>query len=347
MSLPVLAKVPRFQVNNTIAGNASLTVQNQNLLFALHTAIIGGGSYTDLNNAALAATNPATVVASCDSSTFSMAGVNKWVAATNIVTATAGGNVRSWIVYFFSVIGLYVLIDCQTSSGVANQFTVKVSHTNFSTAAGGADGSTTVAPTALNSITLFTTSTGGLHASANNATVLHAIAAQDGSAFSAVFCRGSFAVCTIHFGKPINPRSGWTHPYAAYWLGNNASAVDAAVFATVCSGTSGVVGIANAGTSIVVIPATTGYTGALGPSTFTAADSFSSDYPIFEIILQSVAGGSSSSYLGLPPDMWFGTTGHSTGSGYPSSAVDAVHPRQFMKLGCFVYPWNNSVGVFA
>lgn len=346
MALPALALTHRFQVNQTIAGQATTLAQSQNLLFALVQSLLALGSWTDLNNAALAATGSWTVVSSCDSATAAVSSTSKWVTAANLVWS-AGAH--SWIVVQQTGVGTKFQILIDLGSGTNTNATIKVSHTGFGAANGGVDGNTTTAPTALNSVTLVNGAAWGSSSSTTTATVLSVTASQDGKATRFVLFRASFAVAHWHFSLPGNAASGWTNPYAVYINAQATQGADVETFANVCAVSSKMIGIANAGTSITLLPGTDGITGSsqIYPAIFTAAGSFSGAYPMFGIVLACLTAGSVESYVGVLTDLWFGITAHTTGAGYPGAAVDAVHPRQFLKAGPFIYPWNNSVAVIS
>jgi hypothetical protein len=347
--LPVLSRDWQYLVNQTIAGHGTLMTQNQNLWFAVKQALLGVGSWKDSDNVEAASSSNWVVVASCDGSTVSHAGVDKWVTASNLVWPSSGA--RAWIVLRQTGIAaqFQLMIELLYSTGAQQQFNVRVSHSGFGSAYGGVDGTTTAAPTALNSVLVGgTAATCGAPSTTNTATVLHVIKSADGTSTRVLMCRGSACVLNFFIELPANAVSGWSHPYAAYIAGS-ASATEAMNFATVCraSPSNPWVGVTNGGTSLQLITATiaTNDASTAFPAFYTTAGNFSGGYGFFDIVLGGNTATGLDPKLGILADMYFGLTAHVTGIGYPSVAVDADRPRQWVKVGPWIVPWNNTIVV--
>lgn len=100
MSLPTLEKTWIFNVNNAQGALGTGTLSNRQILFQIKQALIGSlGSWTNASGGSIASPSTLlwTVAYSCDSSTAGTAGdgVDRWTAATNLVTASGA---HSWIV---------------------------------------------------------------------------------------------------------------------------------------------------------------------------------------------------------------------------------------------------------
>jgi hypothetical protein len=194
MSLPTPIRTWKYQVNNRRTFGANITLTCQDIVYALKTAIIGGGSWKDSANASTTAPSGWTVAASSDSTNASFDGTDRWTASTALVWSSS--TVHSWIVLRHTTYG-DLLIDLNGSSASPYQLTMKWAppSSRFGTAAGGTNGTTSAAPTtaASGSITLFSAAACGLPQTATNDTILHVLQATTGG-LQIVMCRNGWPV---------------------------------------------------------------------------------------------------------------------------------------------------------
>ena len=102
MALPALVRTWRFQVNNAMVPQGTITAMSQHTLFALKEALKGNGAWTDSAGAAAASAGNWVVNGSCDGSGGAGSfgnndAVDRWVAQGNLIWNNSGSN-HSWIV---------------------------------------------------------------------------------------------------------------------------------------------------------------------------------------------------------------------------------------------------------
>lgn len=335
MALPVLARTHQFQVNQNIAGQGTLIVQNQNLMWALVQSMIGAGVWTDKDGNTVTVAGAATIV---HSNNFGSAAALTW---------QNDGVAHSWAVLFFAAAGVYMLINLAGGGTSSDTATIKISRTDFTTAAGGTDGTTTTAPTALNSDTRVNASGWGACGTTATATVLHAIISTDGKSNSFVMCRTSFTVAEIWVDEIGNAPGGLTNKKAVRVACGStvAPSSDVVSFSNTnsTSATTGrIVGWANAGTVVQITP-TAPHNGSNAlPAAYATIGDVSTGYPFFAIPLSSLTAGTSDGNMGIMVDRWWGITAEVTGKAYPGDEVAVGLQRQFAKLGSTIYPWRKT-----
>lgn len=350
MSLPALARTHQFKVNASIAGQGTALAQNQNLMFALSQALVGAGTFTDKDGVALggAPAGAPTIRISSDGTTAGSG--NKWVTASNLIWNTAG-NAHSWAVIALPGIGANaeLLIDLvSASTGTA---TITFSPTGFDAAHGGANGTSTTAPTALNGqIKVNNTSWGGT-TTINTSTVLSVSFSTDGKDVEINMFRAGFVAAQAWFCVPSNTLAGWTTPSDLYWEGSAVAApvADVRTFANTCSdANTTITGVTNTSGTATLVPMTLSAANGAGkslPEVFTAIGDVSAGYNFVTAHLTCVNGGFKDGALGLRADRWFADTAKATGFGYPGDEVSAGLRNQVVKVGPWLRPWNKTTPV--
>lgn len=141
MTAPTPVKTWQIVPNILVSGGSDEHIHAQNVMFAIHSSLLGFGS------------NPWLVNYSCDSSVAGSAGdaVDRWVAATNIVWSTGA---HSWIVYDLPG-GAQLLISMIYSTSNCEDAHMRVSPSGAFTG-----GTTTVDPTATDEQVVIVTTTG-------------------------------------------------------------------------------------------------------------------------------------------------------------------------------------------
>jgi hypothetical protein len=340
MALPNLARVWQFQVNNVVASDANNTTQNRALMLALKQALIGAGSWTDGDGFGLGGSpNGWTVVGSSDGSASSMDGTDRWLSGSNLVWASAG-TAHSWIV-LQSPTGLQLLIDLVNVTITSATFIV--SHTGFGTANGGTNGSSTTAPTALNSVTILSnTNWGG--ASTPAATVLHVQHSTTigGIAGTRAFmCRNGQAVSSLILENPVAEAvSGWAGQYYALAFGVLAAAPSGRLLseANVADRTAAAGRSFGAG-AFAIGAVTEGFPSGAGPDQLTAQNSFSGEFPLFPVRVASNVASNAGTH-GLITDLWRGLRIQATGTTFPATPSAT---REFAVMDAFIIAWNKSL----
>ena len=217
MALPALQKT--WQGGTTLGG---IDLVNQvvngekNVLFAIKAA------FTTFN------ANPWTVIASCDSSSFSMAGTDYWVGAGNLVYRNNSNDPHSWIVLQQANINakfqICISLD-DTLAADANRSNVTVTFSpvaGFGVANGGTDGSLIQKPTATDEVGL--DGVDWMNAVGAVNMVLSVLESSDGQCTRLVAAVQSTGVpvSTWGFEVPKSPNAGWANPAIGWVNGSSA-----------------------------------------------------------------------------------------------------------------------------
>lgn len=351
MTLPTLSRTWQFNVNEQIAdlgGGSPNHATDRRVLRTFKNRLVGtAGTWTDSAGSAITPTGGWTVVASSNGSAAGHDGVDRWAADSDINWALAA-NAHSWIVLRQTGISstFEMLISCGLAGASANTLTVSVSHTGYGVAGGGANGTTTADPTALNSNTLISNGNWGAYAVSgfSQASRIHVLRSADGAATRLLWTSSGVIQMMALIEKAQVSLAGWTQPYLAFLVGGgpytSAPAANA-VTASTLSG-SGVTAIksfdasAFGGTLTCESPRNS-----FGADFQAVANTRNSALPLLGIGYWSLAASNIGRYGSLV-DMWFGLTSQLNGSGYPASApLD-----QFAQVGALVWPWNRSIPNF-
>ena len=346
MALPTLVRTWQFAPNNLLASTGTAVGDSRQTLRAIKDMMSGSGigTWTDSSGGAITPTGSWTVIASSNSVTTSI-GTDLWAADSNLVFNSAG-SAHSWIVLQQTAIAplFQVKIDLLDSTDV--RLSMTVSHTGFGVANGGADGSTTVSPTALSSsFTLNDTNWGGSAAAGSKR--VHVMRSIDGKATRILIGRNGHITACWQFELASTSLTGWTVPYIARAgdaISTAAPVTDAPTVAFI-AGTTATVGVDTNGTfsGYMVAEGDNSAINRLIVQTQTAANSIGGEYPMCPIGFNSAgaAGGHVGRY-GTIVDMWYGLTALATATTYPATGT----LKQFMQAGCLIFPWNQSTPSF-
>lgn len=328
MALPSLAKTWQFRANQTVAGDADITIQNQNLIWQMYQDLIGAGSWVGSDGSALTVAGAWTNQAS-----------SGWGSAAALTWAASEGTTHSWVRLRQTGVAstfemLWTLID---SGQGAHIMLVKFSHSGFTTG-----GTSTNSPTGSNTITMPFQGYGG-SSNASTSTRLHTLLSTDGKDTRIILCRSSKAVGFLHVDVPPDAPAGWTNKYCVFQWGNSLSTepLFSEVFfdyAADATNPFAMRGVTNAGANLLLYPGTDCIGSTPYPVKYQAAGSQSAGHGMYGIKLAGAATGHLDPNYGPLPDLWYGGTGRPTGDAYPSGAP----LRQFAKLGPFIYPWMRS-----
>jgi hypothetical protein len=343
MALPSLTLTQQFLVNQTLALSGTLETQTDNFLLGVKNGMKASTSgFTASDGSSLPSPTGGWTVWGSNNGAGAFGngdGVDRWSAIGDIVHNTAGNN-HSWIVLRQTGLAsnAALLLDC--NSATVNNLTMVFSPTGFGAANGGADGTATAAPTALNSTTLVNAgSTWGATSNASNNTVMHLVLSSDGTYTVIVFMRNNFVCGAWVFVKPQQVKSWWTTPILIGALGTAtaapASSTPAPADWTDTTGATFLQGRSGASNFNVRL-GHVGFGNTGGTAAITTADP-DNDNPLWG----TRAVSNTANFVGdhaFIPDMWVGRNNISIGSGYPSTG----NVRQFMQFDRFILPWNRS-----
>lgn len=309
MALPTLTKTWQHNINNqTPSGSLA---DNRAQLLAIVSALRGFTS------------SPATIRYSCNSTVAGAPGdgVNRWTSAANLVWANAG-VAHSWMVLFLPGAGVELLLSCEGSATYGSNLLVATS------AAGFTGGSTTLRPTAVDEVvlasaTLFSNNLGSQRWSVQRT--------ADGEQTRILICHSNTPQTLICIEKPANATAGWTSPYvlavSTSLLFSTLSSVNSRIacraagaqcdLSLTCEG-------GNATTSSIINSTTYG----------VQANELSGEWPIAPIGIVGLTPGARGRHGSLV-DMWWGSSGASSGDTYPTSAP------QFAQFGNLIIPWDG------
>lgn len=353
MAPPTLVRTWQFAVNRVMPdlGAGTPNATNRRLLRTIKNMLIGadGLTWTDKDGSTVTPSGHWTVVASSDSSTAGHDAVDRWAADANLVWATAG-SAHSWIVLQQTGIGatFQILIDCDATSSNSHDCDITVSHSGFGVAGGGANGTTTAAPTALNSIVLVSGASApdcwGGYTGGSPQQRIHMMRSADGKGMRLLITRDGFLGSLWLIDLAGNPETGWTQPYLAV-IRSNATVTltsDRPILSDLSA--SGVTAVKSASTAGAYggTLSVEGPAGTSGPEFFTIANSYSGNLPMFPVGFMSNAASHVGRH-GILPDFWLSLANQVGGGGYPGSAP----LNQFVQVGKnFILPWNKSVPNF-
>jgi hypothetical protein len=226
--LPPLDKTWLFNVNQRfLASGSSLTDSRNVLRIGFVNALLGFAS------------NPWTVVGSCNAVASGMDGVNRWQNNSDLTWVNASGGAHSWIVLQQAALGpkVQLCIDLVTPNlggspqAHGNMLTMHMSlEAGFGAANGGTDGSTTARPTATDEEnSVITPSVGWLNgssaSSASRDYLVNVMMSNDGHCTRCFIRRPDVAAYTsmFMFERAKTPVPNWAHPVVARWVSSTGS----------------------------------------------------------------------------------------------------------------------------
>lgn len=352
MTLPALDKTWRFKVNQTLATTGVGLTDFQRLVRLIKTSLTTASGWTDSSNGAATYTNPWTVTASC---ARSASGGTVWVADTNdnwtadsYLHWNSTGNAHAWIVLRQTQVvsgqTFEVCIDCCSGSAGADSYPGQITVVaSFAAGFNVSSPSTTARPTATDEAAV-SNATNVYWLPGNSAAFscsLHVCCSDDGQC-TRIFVMISGACPSFWlFDQPKNAVTGWAYPAVTmalhqqnptYALLNDANWMN---FRAPSAGT----GTAINGWFFLSTESYLASTAlcAVGER-ITVVNSISGDWPMTRIGLTSGNAGIYGRH-GELYDLWWGSTGVSTGDGYPASGTT----KQFVQFHHLITPWNTTV----
>jgi hypothetical protein len=341
MALPVLEKTWQFQVSQASAGNLTLLVQNQNLLYGIKTALIGGGSWTNSVGGAVGSpTGLWTVVSSCDSVNIPSAS-DQWSAANKLIWGS-GASARSWIVFKQTGISSNFQMLFHCGSAASNNLLVSCSPN-----AGFTGGATNAPPTATDEIVVLPASTTwGASSSTSVASRWNVILSNDGCGTRISIWRGGICTGFALIDKAVDAVNNWTYPFVAGWKGN-ATATAAATVTNFCGGTTPIsVGYAANKTMNMYLTCEAIGTGnsTLSEKMGVSPSDLGDGYGMFPVGLYSDTLQCRGRH-GRIPDIWYGAGGAAGAGAGDGDTYPVDGSNKFCNIGAFVLPWDTTAPV--
>ena len=330
MALPVLSKAYQFSLNNIAAVGGSQLICNQNLLFGIKQVLKAFG----------------TLPMTCWGSSDGVGGfgngdlADRWALSTNLIWAAAGVN-HSWIVLQQSGLDAggkaSICLDCD-SAFQQNISIILSPSAGFGAANGGADGTGTDRPTAIDQgVLLSAANYGGPQAFAARS-VFSILQSTDGQVTVVLIFRGGGVAGLWIIDKAKSPVPQWTHPVFGWAKGVN----------TAAPGDPSVASYANLLTNSIRAFLTNAcaaqFTGlSLGVNllgqTMTFADEDSSNWPMPEIGIYLTTVGHRGQ-KGKVFDLWWSSTACALADAYTSAGT-----LQFMTVGDLILPWDGATAL--
>ncbi len=386
--LPTLTKTWRF-AHDTIAAGATLDQMARYVWWAIFNVMRGqkpdnSGALAWTDSAGGSAAEPAALFEVESSGNGVTAGNNddvNHIAAYADVVGTAFGEANAHSYYVFRHPSGFRVCSRFINETFGGLYALKhgwlSSILGFGSANGGADGTATASPTALdetqfwaNGTVSFVSAINGIWLGNPGTPQTHAInvwASSDGLCWRIIISRNGYTVFTMIIDVPQNPVTllgapnkvwnGAEQPYYAMAL----SAVgDTSVnranqwanwAASVARGKTHLGSFVDTSLNTAAsLHLTTEYSinvstpplSATGPVVRQGVSNFTNQYPLSPIGLMSRDAGLIGR-VGLLTDLWFGPdadTGVSEGDNYPGDAS-----RTFIEMGVFLLPWDTTVPV--
>lgn len=314
MALPSLERTWQYQVNQQVGSGGTLILDAQAQMYRLKQLLTGFAS------------NPWTVVRSGNSTTTGTSDL--WTGTTALVWNSAG-SAHSWIVLQQTgVTGgpLQICIDLNQTSSNSNNCTVVASVAGFT------GGTTTARPTATDEQVVIN---GGQWTwSSSGSSVFHAFMSNDGASTRVVLVVGGI-VRTVFFFDTLMDTAITTRYACAVVRGDppaHSHVYGTAAFSSKFNTTNCTAFVGSEAYS----------TGLVCTANSGAVSNITGQYPITPISLHTETAGARGR-LGRLADVWFGSSGVPSGSTYPITPDD----KEFIQLGCFVFPWNGTAPIMA
>ena len=321
---PTLVKSYQPAINPPIIASGTPLTDARALLWAFVHSLLTFGSV------------PWTCLGSSDGTTAAIDGVNRWVAPSNLVWA-ASGTAHSWIILKQTGVGanFQVLISCSNNSFYFLNVTMSPS-------AGYTGGSTTLDPTATDSVPILTNQSWGCDSGTSATYKLQVMQSTDGAVTRGLICRyggntvGGVVCGFVSFELPENPVTGWNFPCHGMWLGstgaNNVLTIGN-LYQTYSGNGRGVSNM----TMIWTVEATNGT-----PITesLLAPNDLNQKWQLPSVGIWSQTAANRGRHAQLF-DIWWSAMNTSTGLGYwPNGApYDGAGPYSFAQFGPLVLPW--------
>lgn len=316
MALPTLTKTWQFNVNQLIAYTGNLLDTNR--LFHL----------TYKNTLTGFASSPWAMRYSCNSVTAGTPGdgVDRLTTAANFVFGNIGAA-HSW----------YVLRQTGTGSNTELLVSLESASSNGQSAfiamspnAGFTGGSTTLKPTATDSVTMYS-GTGWL-INGTPTYRLHAQLSTDGQCTRIFNYDGGTTRNVLIIDKPYLPTAGWSNPVVGF------AAVGSALLASYMCSPLGNLSANINGTPSLIMATSEGVASQLlsANTACLLANEISGEWPMFPAGIASITTGTRGRH-GTFQDLWFGSNNVNSGDTYPNSPSN-----EFAQFSNLILPWNGS-----
>lgn len=339
--LPAFTRSWQISPNEICAANATADTQVRTYLLVMKNRLKGAGSgWLDATGASVASPTGGGVIKSSSNGTAfgNNDSVDRITVGTDFVFS--GGSHTWFTMRFASIYATFeILFDCGSNN---SNGTIKCSHTGFGAANGGVDGTLSVAPTALNSVTLLNAGSPGSTSTVSTQTILNVWLAADGKSIRLEALRNAHSCALMFLESVSSPEPGWVTPYSACWVGTGVAAPSTEVLSAtnLINGTS-VFGFGSASIAeLFDIPQGGGST---LYTLITTSNSFTANYPFWGLGLFSTTA-SNAGRLGVLVDFYLGLATFATGDTYPNAApFDQIKHVN----GPFIWPWPRVVPVNA
>lgn len=305
-------------VNVAVPAQGSVLATNRYILWTIKNLLKGFAS------------NPWTVVSSCDGSGAAPSASDTWTTAANIIFANGGSN-HSWIRLKQAGIATNaeILIDC-TVSASGNSFTLSFSPTGFVNG-----GTATAAPTsAANSSVVVVSGASWTALASDVPSRVSVMQSTDGQATRVVVCASGSVQAVWAIDKPANPSTGWSNPMIV-WV---CATPPVAGAVTGISSTFGKMlhSVSPYGYSIVM--QVEGNSTAIYAADSTLggnmSNEISGEWPMLPVAFAAAGAGARGRH-GTFNDLWMASTATASGDTYPVAQAD------FAQFGCLILPWNQ------
>lgn len=358
---PSQSRTWQFQVNTTVAAQATATLTCARMLRFAKDAMLGTGAWTDSANAATASSGNWSVVSSCDGSGGAGSfgnndNVDRWDTDAKFVWAAPGGN-HSWMV--LKQTGMaggphYLYLDLN-QAGLPHRLQAGWSTTLYT------NGTATAAPSGAN-LTLSGTAAspyplaasfnwGG--PSANAACTMHVMKSADGKATRVIFTRNGWGVGLWIFDELQNAPAGWTAPAVCYLSGADSASApvsDTALVQGQMANGGNAISLVSVNSNVALACMHLHYFGANSlVTTPTVANDMAAAWPAYRIGvyvrpnqgMPQPAGTpivNARGYCGVIRDLWWVQSQLGEGDTMPAAAT-----KNFVVLGDTLHPWNTTV----
>ena len=327
MALPRLLQTWQFNTNQQVGSWGTALAANQSAMYTLKQSLRGFSN------------SPWAVWGSCNGhlslpSFGNGDGIDYWLNQTNDVLWAASGN-HSWIVLAQSGLGGNAAVCIDLLSANSYQATVVLSPSmGFGTAHGGTNGSASARPQAADELVLLSAAGWGGYNGVSTWR-LSAMQSANGQCTRVAMMRNGASVGLCMFDVVKNPIDGWTTPVVGLVVGSQASN-EAATYANLSSAQP--MKGRMAGDACSFYMTYEAYASTIIPSTRTAPDDDTGEWPIFPVGL--IQGGSLKhrGRKGELYDFWWASDWTSSGDTYPDDDT-----RVLIQHGDIVLPWDGSV----
>lgn len=326
MALPTLQKTWQFNVNNQIVPLGTTLLDNQTLLLAIKNAMLGF------------ATNPCTMVYSCNSTTAGTAGdgVDRITTATDLVWANAG-TAHSWFVIKQTGLAsnFQILFSCEGASSSGTLLTVV-----YSQSAGFTGGTTTARPTATDQVVLLNGAQWNFtNAPTEYPTRWSVMQSTDGQCLRVLIGQQNNPYSAWFFETLQNPTTGLS-PAVVCYVGGGAIQNTFSLLLSVSnfsfrySGATYKGVMSCEGYAAIIVPTDTA-----GP--YSVANEIDAGWPMAPLGFVGTTAGARGHH-GSFYDLWVGSSTAVSLDTYPSTGTNL-----FLQAGVLIYPWDGSTPAFS